>query len=142
MEKPMYNKMKVAPDATPSEQAVAHATNVVTRPGIFTTEWWTVIGGGGLSAILAAVGVSGPAAAQVAGIAAPAVLALVYAYARSQTKGALAAALKVVFPPAPAAAEPSPATQLVDAPMSAPIKQNGASAPQYQLLAVVPAPPN
>lgn len=80
--------------------AVAHITNTAARPGALTTEWWTVLIAGAASAALAVFGVSGPAAAQVAGIAAPMVLALVYAFVRAHTKGALADALKALFPQA------------------------------------------
>ncbi len=80
--------------------AVAKIANTVSRPGPLTSEWWSVIIGGGVSSLLAAVGLPGPTATQVAAIAAPVVLALVYAFVRARTKGALADALKAIFPQA------------------------------------------
>ena len=80
--------------------AVAQIANTVNWPGPLTTEWWSVLIAGGASSLAAAIGLPGPAAAQVAGIAAPIILALVYAFVRAQTKGALADALKAIFPQA------------------------------------------
>src|SRR5262249_29954758 len=74
--------------------------NTVSRPGPLTTEWWTVLIAGAVSSVLAVVGLPGSAASQVAGIVAPIVIALVYAFTRSRTKGALADALKAIFPQA------------------------------------------
>lgn len=49
-----------------------------------------------VSSVLALVGLPGSAAAQVAGIVAPIVIALVYVFSRARTKGALADALKTI----------------------------------------------
>lgn len=88
-------------------EAVAQISNAVTRPGPLTTEWWSVIMAGAVSSVLAAIGLPGSSAAQVAGIVAPVVLALVYAFVRTQHKGALADALQAVFPQANEAAQAS-----------------------------------
>jgi hypothetical protein len=85
--------------ANPSA-AIAQISNTITRPGPLTMEWWSVLIAGAASAALAAAGLPGSSAAQVAGIAAPIILALVYAFVRAQTKGALADALKAIFPQA------------------------------------------
>ena len=52
-----YNKMKPAANATVSDQAIAHLTNTVSRPGPLTTEWWTVLIATTLSTVLGVVGV-------------------------------------------------------------------------------------
>lgn len=80
--------------------AIAQISNTVTRPGPLTTEWWTVVLAGAISAALALTGLPGSAAAQVAGIVAPILLALMYALVRSRTKGALAEVLQAIFPQA------------------------------------------
>jgi hypothetical protein len=80
--------------------SLANMANTAARPGALTTEWWTVLIAGAASYVLAKIGLPGPTAAQVAGIAAPILLALVYAYVRARTKGALADALKAIFPQA------------------------------------------
>ena len=80
--------------------ALAQVANTAARPGVLTTEWWSVILAGAISSVMAIVGLPGGTATQVAGIVAPIVLALVYAFVRSQTKGALADALQAVFPQA------------------------------------------
>ena len=93
--------------AAPSTQAVntaaiAAIANTVARPGPLTTEWWTMLLGGGVSALLAQVHLPGGTAAQVSAIAAPVIVSLVYAFVRSHTKGALADILKELFPQAAA----------------------------------------
>jgi hypothetical protein len=95
----------------PHVQAMANAINTASRSGPLTTEWWTVLLAGALSTTLGTLGLPGSAAAQVAAIAAPIVLALAYAFARAHTKGALASALTAVFPQAaqPQAAQPQAA---------------------------------
>jgi hypothetical protein len=90
---------------------------MVTRPGALTTEWWTVVIAGAVSTVLAATGIPGSQATQLAGIIAPIALALTYVLVRSKTKGALAELLHAVFPqadqPAPAAdAKPGTPTDL------------------------------
>jgi hypothetical protein len=84
--------------------ALAQMTNTAARSGPLTTEWWTVLIAGAVSSVLALVGLPGSAAAQVAGIVAPIAIALVYAFVRAQTKGALADALEAIFPQAAATA--------------------------------------
>lgn len=95
-----YNPLTQADVQNNPHAAVAQLANTVTRPGPLTTEWWSVLIAGAVSSISAAIGLPGPAAAQVAGIVAPIVLALVYAFVRARTKGALAEALKALFPQA------------------------------------------
>jgi hypothetical protein len=95
-----YNKIHLEDTAAPEVQAMANAVNTASRPGPLTTEWWTVLVAGALSSTLSAVGLPGSAAAQVAAIVAPIVLALTYAFIRAQTKGSLASALTAVFPQA------------------------------------------
>jgi hypothetical protein len=95
-----YNKIKPTTNATVTEQAIANASNTVSRPGPLTTEWWTVLVATAVSAVLGVVGIKGSAGAQVATIVAPIVLALAYAFVRAHTKGALADALRAVFPQA------------------------------------------
>ena len=80
--------------------ALAQIANTAARPGPLTTEWWTVLIAGAISSILAVVGLPGSASAQVAGIVAPIAIALVYAFVRAHTKGALADALKAILPQA------------------------------------------
>ena len=81
------------------------------RRGYLTTEWWTTVAAGLLSAVLALVGVAGPAAAQVTGILAPVLVAVVYAVVRTMHKSALAAVLSAALPsPAPSSPSPSAAT--------------------------------
>lgn len=79
---------------------VAQISNTVTRPGALTTEWWSVVIAGVVSTVLALTGLPGSEAAQVAGIIAPILLAVIYVFVRSRTKGALAAVLQGVFPQA------------------------------------------
>jgi hypothetical protein len=68
--------------------------------GYLTTEWWTTIIGGAVSAVLALVHVSGSNATHVAAVVAPAVLAALYAITRTMHKSALASLLGDVFPQA------------------------------------------
>ncbi len=75
-------------------------TNTVARPGILTTEWWTLIVAGVTSAAIGIVGVSNNTATQIATTAAPVAVALIYAFVRGHTKGALADVLQAVFPEA------------------------------------------
>jgi hypothetical protein len=124
-------------------EAVAQITNAVTKPGALTTEWWSVIIAGAVSSVLAAVGVPGSSAAQVAGIVAPVVLALVYAFVRTQHKGTLADALQAVFPQARAAAQASAAAPGQNGQQAAPASAVAAP-PQALTLgagAVAPAAP-
>jgi hypothetical protein len=68
--------------------------------GYLTTEWWTTITGGALSAVLALVHVGGSTATHVAAVVAPTVLAALYAITRTIHKSALASVLGDVFPQA------------------------------------------
>ena len=113
MELPSLRKDQVPATSTEQNPVVAQISNTVTRPGALTTEWWTVVISGAASAGLALTGVPGSEAAQVAGIIAPIVLALVYVFVRTRTKGALADVLQAVFPQAdaPAQAGPNPPAQ-------------------------------
>lgn len=77
---------------------LAQVANTVARPGVFTTEWWTVIIAGIASSIIGIFGVSSNTASQVTATIAPAALALIYAFVRSYTKGSLAGVLEAVFP--------------------------------------------
>jgi hypothetical protein len=70
--------------------------------GYLTTEWWTTILGGALSAVLALVHVGGTTATHVAAVIAPAVLAALYAITRTMHKSQLASLLSDVFPQAAA----------------------------------------
>jgi len=97
---PTLRKNLVTPTATDQNPVVAQISNTVTRPGALTTEWWTVVIAGAVSTVLAVTGLPGSEAAQVAGIVAPILLALIYVFVRSRTKGALAEVLKAVFPQA------------------------------------------
>ncbi|MBV9311800.1 MAG: hypothetical protein JOZ73_13290 [Solirubrobacterales bacterium] len=68
--------------------------------GYLTTEWWTTIVAGALSAVLALVHVSGSSATHIVAVATPALLAAVYAIVRTMHKSALAATLRDAFPQA------------------------------------------
>lgn len=121
---PVPPREKVTPTSAAQNPVVAQISNTVTRPGPLTSEWWTIVIAGAASTVLALTGLPGSDVAQVAGIVAPIVLALIYALVRLRTKGALAEVLQAVFPqaddptppidpgavsgsPAPASAEPN-----------------------------------
>lgn len=70
------------------------------RRGYLTTEWWTTVIGGALSAILAVVHINASSATHVAAVAAPALLAALYATTRTTQKSALASAIATVIPQA------------------------------------------
>ena len=108
MQLPSPRKAQVQATSTKQNPVVAQISNTVTRPGALTTEWWTVVIAGAASAGLALTGVPGSEAAQVAGIIAPIVLALVYVFVRTRTKGALADVLQAIFPQADAAPQGDP----------------------------------
>jgi hypothetical protein len=114
-----YNKMKPAANATVSDQAIAHLTNTVSRPGPLTTEWWTVLIATTLSTVLGVVGVKGSAGTQIAATAAPVVLAVGYAFVRAHTKGVLAKALLAVFPQAASNPPSGPSSDQTSAPSDA-----------------------
>jgi hypothetical protein len=100
MQLPTLRKDRVPATSAPQNPVVAQISNTVSRPGALTTEWWSIVIAGAASAGLALTGIPGSEAAQVAGIIAPIVLALVYVFVRTRTKGALAEVLHAVFPQA------------------------------------------
>lgn len=105
----MFQHQPVQSNDTKADPVVTQLSNTVARPGALSTEWWTVLIAGAVSSALAVIGLPGSAAAQVAGIVAPILLALAYAFVRAHTKGALADALEAIFPQAgSAAANPAP----------------------------------
>ena len=108
MQVPTLRKAQVQTTGAAQNPVVAQIANTVTRPGALTTEWWTVVIAGAASAALALTGIPGSEAAQVAGVIAPIVLALVYVFVRTRTKGALAEVLQAVFPQADAPAQDDP----------------------------------
>lgn len=101
----------------PLQAVLADVSNSLVARGRLTTEWWTTLIGGALSAVLALVHVHGSTGTQIVAIAAPALLAGVYAIVRTMHKSALASTLRDVFPQAAAsnggAATPVSAAQLV-----------------------------
>jgi len=127
---PSLRKNQVQAMSSAQNPVVAQISNTVTRPGALTTEWWTVVIAGAASAGLALTGVPGSEAAQVAGIIAPILLALVYVFVRTRTKGALAEVLQAVFPQAdaPAQSDPGPPTQTVANPPADPAPNGNAPA--------------
>jgi hypothetical protein len=74
--------------------------------GYLTTEWWTTIVGGALSAVLAVVHINASSATHVVAVVAPALLAALYAISRTVHKSALASLLRDLFPQAAAASAP------------------------------------
>jgi hypothetical protein len=80
--------------------ALAQVANTISRPGVLTTEWWTLVISAVASATIGLVGVSSNTAAQFAGTIAPVAVALIYALVRAHTKGALADVLQAAFPAA------------------------------------------
>lgn len=114
-------------DSTPSGnadggQAVLQAvSDSLVRRGYLTTEWWTTILGGALSAVLALVHIKASSATHVVAVVAPAALAALYSVTRTLHKSALASALATVFPQAAAsttAANP-PGAQSTQSPTAA-----------------------
>jgi hypothetical protein len=85
--------------ATATATAVASAVSQsLARRGYLTTGWFTTVIGGGLTVLLGYVGVSGPVAAQVVTVAAPAVLAAAYAVVRTGQKSRLGAIAADLLP--------------------------------------------
>jgi hypothetical protein len=82
------------------QQVLADVTDSLSRRGFFTSEWWTTVIGGALSAVLALLHVSSSSATHVAAVVAPAVLAGLYAVVRTVHKSQLAGALSDIFPQA------------------------------------------
>jgi hypothetical protein len=92
-------------------QAVLQAVSQsLVRRGYLTTEWWTTIVGGALSAVLALIHINASSATHVVAVAAPALLAALYALTRTMHKSALASALADVFPQAGGADTAAPPT--------------------------------
>lgn len=92
-----------AGDTDVLQAALTGISDSLARRGYLTTEWWTTVIGGALSAVLALVHVGGSSATHVVAVAAPAVLAALYAITRTVHKSALASALGAVLPQALAA---------------------------------------
>jgi hypothetical protein len=83
-----------------TQQVVTDVAESLSRRGFFTSEWWTTVIGGALSAVLALLHVSSSSATHVAAVVAPAVLAGLYAIVRTVHKSQLASALAGIFPQA------------------------------------------
>jgi hypothetical protein len=90
----------IAGNTDPVQAALQAASRSLVRRGYFTTEWWTTIIGGALSAALALMHIKASSATHVVAVAAPAILAAIYAVTRTMHKSALASALADVFPQA------------------------------------------
>jgi hypothetical protein len=85
------------------QSALQAVSDSLVPRGYLTTEWWTTIVGGALSAVLAVVHISASSATHVVAVVAPALLAALYAVARTMHKSALAALFRELFPQATAA---------------------------------------
>ncbi len=75
-------------------------TKSLARRGFFTSEWWTTVIGGALSAALALLHIPASSATHVVAVVAPAALAGLYAVTRTMHKSNLASALGDFFPQA------------------------------------------
>ena len=93
-----------------AQAALQAVSDSLVPRGYLTTEWWTTIVGGALSAVLAVVPISASSATHVVAVLAPALLAALYAIARTMHKSALASVLRDLFPQAAAASAPPGAT--------------------------------
>jgi hypothetical protein len=103
----MTDSSQPGPGNTDVAQAAFQAVSDSLLPrGYLTTEWWTTIVGGALSAVLAVVHISASSATHVVAVLAPALLAALYAITRTMHKSALASVLRDVFPQAAAASTP------------------------------------
>src|ERR1700722_9753932 len=78
--------------------ALAQVANTAARPGVLTTEWWTLVVAGIASSVIGAVGVSSNTATQIAAVIAPVAVGVIYAFTRAHTKGILADVLEAAFP--------------------------------------------
>jgi hypothetical protein len=87
---------------------VQSVSESLVRRGYLTTEWWTTMIGGALSAVLAVVHINASSATHVVAVVAPALLAALYAITRTNHKSAVASALGGLFPQAGAASAASP----------------------------------
>jgi hypothetical protein len=90
-------------NADPAQAALQAVSESLLPRGYLTTEWWTTIVGGTLSAVLAVVHISASSATHVVAVIAPALLAALYAITRTVHKTALASLLRDLFPQAVAA---------------------------------------
>jgi hypothetical protein len=118
-----------------AQELLAAVSKQLLRRGYFTTEWWTTIIGGALSTVLALVHVNASSATHVVAVAAPAVLAGLYAITRTLHKSALATTLAELFPQAT-----QPTGQAGQAP---PLAQAAAAQPATaQLAAAQPSAPH
>jgi hypothetical protein len=86
------------------QAAIQAVSDSLVPRGYLTTEWWTTIVGGALSAVLAVIHISASSATHVVAVVAPALLAGLYAITRTMHKSALASLLRDLFPQAAAAA--------------------------------------
>lgn len=94
-------------EADPVQSALQAISNSLLRRGYLTTEWWTTILGGALSAVLALLHIKASSATHVVAVVVPALLAALYAVTRTVHKAALASVLDEVFPQAVAGAQRS-----------------------------------
>jgi hypothetical protein len=106
------------PDAV--QAALKALSDSLSRRGYLTTEWWTTVLGGALSAVLALVHISASSATHVVAVVTPALLAALYAITRTLHKSALASLLGDAFPQATAAvaSQAGPAAPQAMAPAS------------------------
>jgi hypothetical protein len=82
------------------DASLAALSKSLGRRGFFTTEWWTTMIGGALSAALALIHIKASSATHVVAVVSPALLAALYAITRTMHKSALASALSDFFPQA------------------------------------------
>ena len=107
-----------AGSSDPAQAVLDDVSKSLVRRGYFTTEWWTTIIGGGLSAVLALVHVSGSSATQVVAVAAPALLAGLYAITRTMHKTAIARSVSDLFPQATQSGVPAAGQLVAPAPVA------------------------
>ena len=87
-------------NSDPAQAALEAVSGSLARRGYLTTEWWTTMIGGALSAVLALVHINASSATHVVAVIAPALLAGLYAVTRTMHKSVLSSALGAVFPQA------------------------------------------
>jgi hypothetical protein len=145
---PQGDQMPAVPSANPdvAPAVIKAVSDSLVRRGYLTTEWWTTMIGGAVSAILAVVHINASSATHVVAVVAPALLAALYAITRSMHKSAVASALGGVFPQAVgASAAPSAAGQGASSPGIQPgqgqtVDQVAAAPPPAAAPAPAPAP--
>jgi hypothetical protein len=120
-----------------AQAALNEVAKTLGRRGFFTTEWWTTIIGGALSAVLALVHVKGSGAEQAVAVLSPAVLAGLYAVTRTMHKSALAGALSDVFPQASQSAAAGQ-TEPASPPVAVAVTPAAAAAPP-EAMPIAPA---